>query len=106
MSNVCPKFERGQAFVIAGRAATKKWYDNIGTKSPKLPQKASYDKYSLMSYVKRGDIIEETFGLVAAITGHIAIVEGKFFDSTYQQFYFRTIEAGIDGVVHGVLDDT
>lgn len=81
------------------------WYDNIGTKSPKLSHVASYDKYNILSTVKKGDIIEETEGLVAQITGHIAIVQGKYWDSTYNQYYIRTIEAGIDGVVYGVLDD-
>ena len=82
-----------------------KWYDNIGDSSPKLNHAASYDKYNILSTVKKGDIIEETEGLVAQVTGHIAIVQGKYWDSTYSQYYIRTIEAGINGVVYGVLDD-
>lgn len=66
---------------------------------------AYYDNYNILSTVKKGDIIEETEGLVAQITGHIAIVQGKYWDPIYDQYYIRTIEAGIDGVVFGVLDD-
>ena len=88
------------------RAAVKQWYDNIGTTSVSLPEKPSYNRYNILSTVQKGDIIEETLGLVASITGHIAIVEGKFWDSQHQQYYIRTIEAGIDGVVRGVFDDT
>lgn len=86
-----------------------KWYDNIGdssVSSPKLNHAASYNKYNILSTVKKGDIIEETEGLVAQVTGHIAVVQGKYWDSTYGQYYIRTIEAGIHGVVYGVLDDT
>lgn len=82
-----------------------KWYDNIGTTSPKLPQAASYGRYKLTSLIQKGDVVSETEGLVAQVTGHIAIVEGKYWDSTYKQYYIRTLEANLDGVVHGVLDD-
>lgn len=81
------------------------WYDNIGTSSPQLPCAASYSKHNILSTVSKGDIVEETSGGIASVTGHIAIVQGKYWDSTYKQYYIRTVEAGIDGVVYGVLDD-
>ena len=54
----------------------------------------------------KGDIIQETGGGIALITGHIAIVEGTFYDAGQSQLYIRLIEVGISGVVYGVLDDT
>lgn len=82
-----------------------KWYDNIGTTLPALPQQASYSKYNILNVVKKGDVLHESTGGVAALTGHIAIVEGTFWSETYAQWYIRTIESGVDGVVRGVLDD-
>lgn len=87
-------------------SVASKWYDNIGTSSPTLTHAAQYDKYNILSNVKKGDILQETAGLIAQYTGHIAIIQGKYWDSTYGQFYIRTIEAGAFGVVYGVLDDT
>ena len=87
-------------------SVTYAWYDNIGTSSPSLPQEAKYSQYNILSTVKKGDILQETDGLVAQFTGHIAVIQGKYWDSTYRQYYIRTIEAGAAGVVYGVLDDT
>ena len=90
----------------ATRASVRgKWYDNIGESSPKLPQSASYDTYNILSTVKKGDIVHETSGVVASLVGHIAIVEGKYWDSTYKQYYIRTVEATLPNVTHGALDD-
>lgn len=87
-------------------SVTYAWYDNIGTSSPALPREATYSWYNILSTVKKGDILQETEGLIAQFTGHIAIIQGKYWDSTYKQYYIRTIEAGASGVVYGVLDDT
>lgn len=87
-------------------SVTYAWYDNIGTSSPSLPREAKYSQYNILSAVKKGDILQETDGLIAQFTGHIAIIQGKYWDSTYKQYYIRTIEAGASGVVYGVLDDT
>lgn len=81
------------------------WYDYIGKTSVSLPQKAKYSRYNLLSTVQKGDVVSETKGLVASITGHIAIVEGKFWDSSHSQYYIRTVEANGSGVVRGALDD-
>lgn len=111
MSEADSAQEYANAIILAseeGAYSTRSsmWQDNIGTSSPALPQEASYSDYNILSKVKKGDIVEETSGGVAALTGHIAIVQGKYWDSTYQQYYIRLIEAGVDGVVYGVLDDT
>lgn len=82
------------------------WYDNIGISQPKLPRNASYDKYNILDTVKKGDILQETDGIVAQYTGHIALVQGKYWDTDYKQYYIRTIEAGSAGVVYGVFDDS
>lgn len=87
------------------RSTNEMWYDNIGTSSPALPQRANYSKYNIINLLVPGDIIYETQGGVAALVGHTAIVQGKYYDTTYSQYYIRTIEANQDGVVYGVIDD-
>lgn len=87
------------------RSSGGAWYDYIGKQSVSLPQKADYSRYNILSTVQKGDVVSETKGLVASITGHIAIVEGKFWDSAHSQYYIRTVEANGEGVVRGVLDD-
>jgi len=81
--------------------AGSKWYYNTGTS---LPQTANYSKYNLLNTVQVGDVIYESKGGFG-ITGHIAIVEGKYYDSTQKQYYIRVIEAIDKGVVRSVLDD-
>ncbi len=76
------------------------WWYNTGTE---LPQKADYTNYGLTLVVRAGDIIYEAAGGLG-ITGHAAIVEGLFYDSTQKQYYIRIIEAISDGVVRSVLD--
>lgn len=87
------------------RSSGGAWYDYIGKTNVSLTQKAKYSKYNILSTVQKGDVVSETKGLVASITGHIAIVEGKFWDSSHSQYYIRTVEANGNGVVRGVLDD-
>lgn len=84
------------------------WYDNIGIVEAaiRLSTKPSYTKYNLMSVVQKGDIVQETQGAIAQFTGHIAIIEGRFWDTKQMCYYLRTVESAIDGVVYGVLDDT
>ena len=82
------------------------WYDDIGVYSPALPQAASYSRHNLYS-AQKGDIIYETTGNVATeFLQHIAVVEGTFYDTTYQQYYVRTVEAVSPVVTHGVLEDS
>lgn len=87
---------------------TGKWYDNIGTTGPTLPQKATYSNsdYDLLNLVKKGDVIRETKGIIAYYTGHIAVSCGKYWDFVYKQYFICLIEANLNGVVYGVLDDT
>lgn len=89
-------------------SVNQSWYDNLGTDpyTIELSQRPNYSKYNLRDVLNRGDIIHETSGGVATITGHIAIVEGEYWDSKYQMYYIRLIESGADGVVYGLLDDT
>ena len=88
-------------------ALAVKWYDNIGTveKPNMLPHTADYSRYNIRDVVVKGDIIYEDAGGITEITGHIAIVQGKFYDVSCSMYYIRTIEANLDGVVYGVLDD-
>ncbi len=75
------------------------WYD-IGSSLPKMP---SYGKYDF-SDVRAGDILYEDTGFLG-VTGHIAIVEGWFYDATYDVYYIRLIESMDLGVVKSYLDD-
>jgi len=78
-----------------------KWYYDTKTS---LPQKANYSSYNLLASVQKGDIIHDSEGSWG-ISGHSAIVEGKFYDTNYDQFYIRLVEAVGPGVCRGVLDD-
>ncbi len=91
-----------QPAILPNSSGGSKWYYNTGTT---LPHSANYSKYKLLDSVKKGDIIYESKGGFG-ITGHTAIVEGKYYSSTYQQYYIRVVEAITDGVVRSVLDDT
>ena len=82
------------------------WYDNIITEEGiELGRQPIYSIYNIKSQVSPGDIIQETEGLLTAITGHIAIVQGNYYDRDHLMYYTRTIEANSYGVVYGVLDD-
>ncbi len=89
--------------------ANSRWYYNTGT-SPN--QEPNYSKYNLLNIVEKGDIIHEDAN---DVTGHIAIVEGIYYNWVYGQYYIRLIEAigyfsssdgQADGVCRGILDDT
>ena len=86
---------------VSPNAGEEQWYHNTGTS---LPQRATYSDYGLLHTVKKGDLIHEAEG--AGGLGHIAVVEGIFYDMTYNQFYVRLIEGIQRGVCRGVLDDT
>ncbi len=88
-------------------ALAVKWYDNIGTveKPSMLPHTADYSRYNIRDVVVKGDIIYEDAGGITEITGHIAIVQGKFYDVSCSMYYIRTIEANLAGVVYGAFDD-
>jgi uncharacterized protein YycO len=76
---------------------------NIGTS---LPYAINYSGTDLLKHVKKGDIFYDSTGadLLVMRTGHAAIVEGIFYDETYQQEYIRTIEANPSvHVARGVL---
>lgn len=77
------------------------WQYNTGLGLPKDP---NYSKYKLLDSCEPGDIIYEANGGFG-ITGHIAMVEGKFYDEILNKYYLRVIEAIQNGVVRSVLDD-
>lgn len=64
----------------------EKWYYNTGTSLPQVP---NYSRYNLLSTVKKGDIIYEANG-GSGITGHIAIVEGVYFNTFYGSYTSRS----------------
>lgn len=82
---------------------TATYYYNTGTN---MPEEAVYEnkEYDLLNTVRKGDIIYEDFG-GRGWTGHIAIVEGKFYDYKQEKYYIRIIEAIDKGVKRGILDD-
>ncbi len=79
------------------------WFNDIGTSLPE-DHSVYYAKYDLLATIKRGDILYEGTGIYQ-ITGHSAIVEGKFYDSGKGKFYIRLIEAVMPTVNRGLLDD-
>lgn len=81
-----------------GETNNEKWY-NIGTS---LPHAVTYTNNQLVGYLRKGDILYEEEGGFG-ITGHMAIVEGIFYDEVYDQKYVRLIEAVSDGVTRGLL---
>lgn len=85
-------------------SGSDKWYYNTGTS---LPSNADpkYNKYNLYDKAKKGDIIFEANGGFG-ITGHIAIVEGKYYNAAKKVNYIRIVEAINVGVVRSCLDDT
>lgn len=90
-----------QAQNVEPRASLEKWWHNTST----LPQATSYSKYGMLDRLQKGDIVYEANGGFG-FTAHTAVVEGKFYSSTYNQYYIRVIEAIQSGVCRGVLCDT
>lgn len=80
------------------------YYYNIGTSLPS-DVTPNYSKYNLLTTVQKGDVIYEANGGFG-ITGHIAIVEGFYYNAARDITYIRVIEAISDGVVRSLLDDT
>ena len=80
------------------------WYYNTGTI---LPENADpvYGKTNLYETVEKGDIIFEANGGYG-ITGHTAIVEGKYYNAASGKKYIRIIEVISEGVVRSCLDET
>ena len=54
--------------------------------------------------MEKGDIVYEAQGGFG-VTGHIAIVEGKYYSAEKKQYYVRLIEAIEQGVCRSVLVD-
>jgi hypothetical protein len=81
------------------------YYYNTGTS---CPSSAVYSNttYNLLNTLQAGDLVFENAGGPSGLTNHIAIVEGKFYDSAKQKYYIRLVEAIDAGVVRSILDDT
>lgn len=79
------------------------WYKNTGTTIP-AGHTLEYGRYHLIDKLEVGDIIfEPKAGF--NITGHIAIIEGKFYDAASDTWYLRTIESTPPCVLRSILDD-
>ncbi len=83
-------------------------YNTSGT----LYEEPDYTTYNLLNVVQAGDILYE--GKTSFGTGHVAIVEGIYYSTTYAQYYIQIIESigynsdgegCADGVCRGILDD-
>lgn len=107
----CALFEsnRSESSGSTYTISVNNWYYNTGTKLKTVPD---YSRYNLLQNVKAGDIIYQAKG-ESSITGHIALVEGIYYDLFYGSYYIRLVESiGYlsgsgqgDGVCRGVLDD-
>lgn len=80
----------------------EEWFYNTGTD---LPRAANYSKYSLLTTLQMGDIVVEHNTVVSGITGHAAIVTGKYYSTEYSMYYIRVVEAISEGVCRSVMDD-
>lgn len=74
-----------------------RWYYNTGET---LPRQGPYANYNLQKVVQKGDIIYDKNGAELNISGvfsvyfgHLAIVEGVYYSTTYNMYYIRVIEA-------------
>lgn len=83
-------------------SGSDKYYYDTGTS---CPAQVDYTGTRLLAMVSAGDIVYEDNGGLG-ITGHIAIVEGKFYSATQKKYYIRLVEAVSSGVCRGVLDAT
>lgn len=73
------------------------YWENTGES---LPRSIDYGNGELLNYLKRGDIVFEGM----SSTNHAAIVEGVYYDSVYNQYYVRVVEAVKNGgVCRGIL---
>lgn len=80
---------------------TNKYYYNIGLSAPTT---ADYSKYNIRELAQKGDIIFDDQGFFG-ITGHAAIVEGKYYSSSCG-YYIRVIETISSGTCRGLIDAT
>lgn len=101
--NVLNLEDRGQEVGTLSGGGTPYYYD-IGTSLPS-DVNPDYSKYNLKDVVKKGDVIYEANGGFG-VTGHIAIVEGFYYNSDQDVTYIRVVEAINVGVVRSLLDDT
>lgn len=76
-----------------------KYYYNI---EMPLQHSPDYTRYNILQLAQKGDILLDDNGSFG-IFGHAAIVEGRFYDSTYG-YYIRVIEAVGAGVCRGIFD--
>ena len=88
--------------------ALQAWFDNIGSTldSIDIRSKPDYSTIDFRLHLAPGDIIYDTRGIITTITGHIAIIQGRYYSTQHNMYYLRTIEAGPSGVVFGVFDYT
>ncbi len=84
----------------SNQGASPEWYYNTGEK---LPRSVAYNR-NIIPAVEKGDIVYEAQGGLG-VTGHIAIVEGKYYSAEKKQYYVRLIEAIQQGVCRSVLVD-
>lgn len=95
------EFEKDEEY-STNSSGGDRYYYNTGQSCP--AQAVYGDGYDLLNTLQRGDIIYEDAG-GADVTGHIAIVEGKFYDYDTQKFHIRIIEPILSGVKRGIIDD-
>lgn len=80
------------------------WYENTGTTIPE-GYTPDYTNNQLLEVAQVGDIIYEAKGGYG-VTGHIGIVEGKFYDEASGTWYIRFIESTAPGVIRSILEQT
>lgn len=90
-----------ETYSSSSSSGGRKWYYDTGLE---LPQQPKYGNF-YFDNIWAGDILYEDAGF-GGLTGHIAIIEGSFYNSKYNMNYWRILEAvSPGGVCRGVLDD-
>lgn len=80
-----------------------KWWYNTGYD---LPRAADYTKYTMLEAVRTGDVVIEHRTVSSGLTGHAAIVDGRYYSNTYGMYYIRMVEAILEGVCFSIMDDS
>jgi hypothetical protein len=99
IDNTAPQLYSGSS------GGSLRYYYNTGTSCP-LSAVYSNTSYNILNTLQAGDLIFEDAGGPGGLLNHIAIVEGKFYDSTQGRYYIRLVEAIDIGVKRSILDDT
>lgn len=102
---VIEKDESDDANIELYSSGSGEYYYNYDEKKG-CPDEVNYTGTRLLSMASAGNVLYEREGF-GGLTGHVAIVEGRFYDASKKKYYIRVVEARKGyGVTRGILDST